>query len=111
MNLRDVFKFVVLVLLVLLLAGAADATPFLKCTPAPEQDVVGYEVQVNGTVQSALGTLVDGAIQLLDLDGLSPGAYIFNARAVDASGLKGDWIPVPFSGTKPAVLTGLGITD
>ena len=81
----------------------ADAAPFLICdAPNPAQQVISYVVYQDGVEVATPAAESDGSLKM-DLSDITPGVYIWTAKAVNAWGRSEDSDPYisPSAATKP----------
>lgn len=95
-------KKATLVLAIVLLAGAAQAAPFLVCDP--QEGVVGYALA--GLTEQTIAAQTDGSLKY-DLASLPPGTYPVSVAACNLWGDCGAPVPFDLKRRIPAAAAGL----
>ena len=90
-------RILFLLAMVLLIPSFVWAAQFLVCDL--QAGVTKYEIEVNGVVLPEVTAEPDGSLKW-SVDHLTPGPYIFRARAVGAGGWWSDFSD-PFDVNKP----------
>ena len=97
-------KILVMVVAILLFTTVTYAAPFLVCDPPdPSEQVTSYIVYKDGVEFARVDAESDGSLRL-DLQGVTPGAYTWTAKAVniwEESELSDPYIS-PSGATKPS---------
>ncbi len=91
-------KLLITIAAIVLLPAFVWASPFLVCDP--QGGIIGYDVEINGTIVATnVVPEANGSIRY-DLAGQTPGPYTFRLKAMGEGDYPSDW-SLPFDATKP----------